>query len=980
MDSFTNLGGRCDSSPVAGDVDGDGYPDLFLGIMAYELQPDTGKLIHYEYNPATGHIVEVRRRVVWHPCAGGLSLGDTDNDGTFELYMADRSIAGMSDGSWGRGLRSFWAENLTSRWDVYDNMMSSNIPMLVDVNKDGILDVVATDLSRGVMVLNSSDGRPLTNDEGTELRATNLPRRNHYQSSIYDIDGDGNLEILSGDGKEASYDNVTVWDLWDWTLDATINTTLVGGRSWKGPTVGNVTSDPYMDMIVVTFDINNRNNGTVQIYDHNFNLVYVNTGLQHRAIDAIVQDVDQNDGGLNELLVLTQGGRIYCYETLGAAANPRARSEVQFYSESRLGASEYVPYERVYPDVSSPSPSNGAVGVSTGLSTLSFRLNHPYGELMDYLVTCTPDIIPGSGTGTNVGNGIRTVPVSGLTASTTYVWQVDVTDDSGHLTSKTYRFTTGPYTPNSPPGHANPVISGSTDTEPLICTNQSTTDTNGDPVTNIYSWMKNGVSIANLILPFDTRTTPDLEYSGFAYTTDYSGYGNVGNVFGAAWTDDGVIGGAYTFDGNDFIRIMETGNTLGGNDESWSAITVEFWVKATTNTGNETLLMKHRRYSYSKGGGGFGGRPPSPPSGIGYQVDFAAQATYNQITWYIYTENATNPAYSIAHAVSAKILSGLQNWHHVVCTYTSGVGLKIYVDGLPANALPGVTGNIDGTNNSTRVRAMGTRLGDWGYGYSGGNIDTNKGLLSIGYDRNSGDFRGMLDDLRIYPAELSAAQIYQRYLETIDGVSPSSTIVPQETTVGETWRCNVTPTDSKQAGITRYAQVTLTTGVPHLTLQDVVTWSWSDTVITSEATADVDADGHIEIVTGGYYNDGVRDVAQLVVWDAETLTVEDVAAWYWTGDTRINAVAIGNVDSDGAIEVVTGGSYHDGVREVAQLVTWTGSTLAVEDIATWYWTGDTRINAVAIGNVDSDGAIEVVTGGCFNNTQDVAQLCIWYLN
>ena len=88
--------------------------------------------------------------------------------------------------------------------------------------------------------------------------------------------------------------------------------------------------------------------------------------MRHRAIDSVVQDVDRNDGGLNELLVLTQGGVIYCFDTPGIAANPRARSEIQFYSESRNGASEYIPLERPYPDVSNPSPDTGVLGVSTG--------------------------------------------------------------------------------------------------------------------------------------------------------------------------------------------------------------------------------------------------------------------------------------------------------------------------------------------------------------------------------------------------------------------------------------------------------------------------------------------------------------------------------------------------------------------------------------------------------------------------------------
>jgi hypothetical protein len=61
-------------------------------------------------------------------------------------------------------------------------------------------------------------------------------------------------------------------------------------------------------------------------------------------------------------------------------------------------------------------------------------------------------------------------------------------------------------------------------------------------------------------------------------------------------------------------------------------------------------------------------------------------------------------------------------------------------------------------------------------------------------------FKGMIDEVRIYPKCLSSQQIYQRYLETRDGSSSSSTIVSQETNAGETWKCIVVPNDSHQDG------------------------------------------------------------------------------------------------------------------------------------------------------------------------------------
>ncbi|TRZ47976.1 MAG: hypothetical protein D4S01_11250, partial [Dehalococcoidia bacterium] len=744
MFSDTTLGGgRIDSSPVSGDVDGDGYPDLYVAIMAYLDSPETGHLIHFEYNGA--NIVERNRRVVWHPCAGGVSLADTDNDGTWELYMADRSQGGFVDGSWGRGLRSFWAENLTSRWDVYDNMMSSNIPMLADVNRDGILDVVATDLSRAALVLDSATGQAMVNDVGTELRGSINGRANHYQSSVYDIDMDGNLEIISGDGWEGGSDYVTVFDLWNWTLDASIDTTAVGDytmHSWKGPTVGEVTGDGLMDIIVTCYDVDLGDRGMVQVYDHNFELVlYTANNFEHRAIDSVVQDVDRDDGGLNELLVLTQGGQIYCYDTDGLSeesqGRQRARSEVQFYGERRNGVSEYVSYEydeEVLPDsragISFPSPNYWEKGVSTSLTELSFKLSHPLGEQMDYVVTCDPDIIPGSGIGTDVGDGVHTVSVSSLTSSTTYLWEIEVTDESGHVSRKEFGFVTE----NTAPEQDTPLMTGETTLDDLVCTPQSVSDDDGDEVTKIYNWIRDDDPIANLILPFDSMTDPGLEYSGFAYTRDYSGNGNDGNVFGASWTEDGVLGGAYSLDGsNDFIRIEEQGNSLGGNG-NWEEISVEFWIKETEARARGTVVQKM-------------GRPYSdediPNVAIyqytGYRVDFGSSGDSNTITWRIYTENPEDEEDPFQYSLSADI-GAREDWHHVVVTYTSELGMKIYSDGAEVGYLPGVSGDILETNRNSNTHNLGDYLGDWGYNFPGGYMPDDKGPLEI-------SFGGMLDEL-----------------------------------------------------------------------------------------------------------------------------------------------------------------------------------------------------------------------------------------
>jgi len=247
-----------------------------------------------------------------------------------------------------------------------------------------------------------------------------------------------------------------------------------------------------------------------------------------------------------------------------------------------------------------------------------------------------------------------------------------------------------------------------------------------------------------------------------ASVKDYSGYGNHGTAQGPAWTSEGVVGGAYIFDGDDRIIVDENGASLGG-DGTWSEISVEFWVKATTNTGSERLIWKHASESTSI---------------IGYRVDFRARylgtsSERVEITWRIYTPSSS---YSIVYYIRDEV----QDWHHITCTYGSGVGLKIYVDGIERESSSAYVGDIRATGD---------------------------GPFKIGYYSGSGDFMGVLDEVRIYPRALSPFQVSARYLETKDGLSSNSTIDWHETEIGDEWKCQVTPNDGLGDGESKFSNI-----------------------------------------------------------------------------------------------------------------------------------------------------------------------------
>ncbi|MEM2129460.1 MAG: FG-GAP-like repeat-containing protein, partial [Candidatus Bathyarchaeia archaeon] len=392
-------------SPVA-DIDADGYYEIFCSAgRAPWIGDDYFWVLSYD-----GKILR-QNNESWHPCWGGMTIGDANFDGIFELYQGDRryGYSTSTPYTYGEhGVSCLDSNTLTRIWEDNGVTCSSHVPMLADVDKDGILDVIVTQQSTsdgGLAVYNALTGSVLTTG-GKNRKILSGYSASHSQPTIADVDFDGKLEIIA-----CRSTNPKIWDLYDWKSDGELPITC-----FEPPKVGDVTGDGKLDIIAVTY-------GTIYIY------TYDSVGKTYVEVDRVavpggdanaftlVQDVDGD--GYNELIVSGQVGNVYCYDTTAPAPTPRVRSNVQFYSERHCGAAEYVPPPGpAAPQITEPTPADGATNVQTTITQLTFKLTDYQHDPLNYTVTTNPDV--GSKSGINVPNGKITVPVSGLAYSTVY--------------------------------------------------------------------------------------------------------------------------------------------------------------------------------------------------------------------------------------------------------------------------------------------------------------------------------------------------------------------------------------------------------------------------------------------------------------------------------------------------------------------------------------------------------------------------------
>ncbi len=192
----------------------------------------------------------------------------------------------------------------------------------------------------------------------------------------------------------------------------------------------------------------------------------------------------------------------------------------------------------------------------------------------------------------------------------------------------------------------------------------------------------------------------------------------------------------------------------------------------------------------------------------------------------------------------------------------------------------------------------------------------------------------------------------------------------------------------------------------HLTLDETTNLDVANvTSANSVYASDLDNDGLVEVLIGGYSDTLSNSQGQLTVWQWNSTTFELIENKNWQssggtaktiaggtmGNTAVNNVKAADLDGDGLKEVVTAGFTYDGENVNGQIKVWSWDKNFLTETATQQWATDylTEAKCITLNDVDGDQKTEIVQSGIaaaqnsFNNSEaahDRAQLRVWGLS
>lgn len=219
---------------------------------------------------------------------------------------------------------------------------------------------------------------------------------------------------------------------------------------------------------------------------------------------------------------------------------------------------------------------------------------------------------------------------------------------------------------------------------------------------------------------------------------DYSGNGYFGTILGPEWAINGIRGGGYYFDGgSDKITLDLPGlfDSISDND-----FTISIWFNSEDITEDHRTLVQIRKDTKNF------------VSIFQYGTEMHFGVSQSGIKDATRTESLTN-----------------KTWYHLATSWNAiDHSLKIYINGVLFNE---------------------TGYRNYPYGAHEG-IEIGTGTASSRF------WWGYIDELLIFDKVISQEQIFQLYMDQKDANFNSSSIVSEETNMGEIWQCEMISNNS----------------------------------------------------------------------------------------------------------------------------------------------------------------------------------------
>jgi PKD repeat protein/uncharacterized protein (DUF2141 family) len=304
--TFNNIDVGDHAAPVFKDIDGDDLLDLLIGEYS-------GNLNHYEQNNPNSNLFSSITSSF-----NGIDIGyystpsftDLNGDGLLDLFVGEDN--GRLNHYFQQEADSydFTSDNLFSYLDVG----SYSSPLFTDLDNDNFIDLVIGNSAGEVQLFEQSETPDYDNFYQVTSNFNGIDVGNYSKPMVYDIDGDGLLDMLIGaeSGNIQHYiQSAESPDIF-YLINSNFNAIDVGDNS--APYLGDIDGDGLQDLLIGNYS------GTIFHYEQALegSLIFTLVTENFNDIDVGSESIpcfeDIDNDGLLELLIGESNGNLNQYE------------------------------------------------------------------------------------------------------------------------------------------------------------------------------------------------------------------------------------------------------------------------------------------------------------------------------------------------------------------------------------------------------------------------------------------------------------------------------------------------------------------------------------------------------------------------------------------------------------------------------------------------------------------------------------------